>query len=312
MAPIDYGRAVARRDDIRFASGDGHCSGWLYSAPRGSKLVTDAGAPCVVLAHGFGGTKEGRLDAFAERFIERGMAALVFDYRHFGDSSGEPRQLIDIGRQHEDWQAAIEKARSLEGIDAERIAIWGSSNSGGHVVWVAARDDRLKAVVAQVPHADGIATLRNLDPIRAAKLTAAGLQDRAVSLIGRTRQMAIVGPPGSTAAMTGDDAGTLYPAMFPDEAPFRNETPARIMLTYGTYRPGRDAEKIGCPILVVVADDDHITPPDPARKIAAEAPQGRLLEFEGGHFDIYTGDVFEWAVKEEADFLEAGLQPPTA
>ena len=228
---------MARRDDIRFAAGDGHCSGWLYSAPRGSKLVTDAGAPCVVLAHGFGGTKEGRLDAFAECFIERGMAALVFDYRHFGDSSGQPRQLIDIGRQHEDWQAAIEKARSLEGIDAERIAIWGSSNSGGHVVWVAARDDRLKAVVAQVPHADGIATLRNLDPIRAAKLTAAGVQDRALSLIGRTRQMAIVGPPGSTAAMTGDDAGTLYPAMFPDEAPFRNETPARIMLTYGAYRP---------------------------------------------------------------------------
>jgi len=67
---------------------------------------------------------------------------------------------------------------------------------------------------------------------------------------------------------------------------------------------------------VIVGTDDEITPPVPARKIADRAPQGRLLEFDGGHFDIYRGDVFEWAVGEEADFLEshlrAGLQPATA
>jgi len=51
-----------------------------------------------VLAHGFGGVREARLDAFAERFGDAGLAALVFDYRYFGASTGEPRQLIDIGR----------------------------------------------------------------------------------------------------------------------------------------------------------------------------------------------------------------------
>jgi fermentation-respiration switch protein FrsA (DUF1100 family) len=264
------------------------------------------------MAHGFGATKEGRLDAYAERFVEKGMAALVFDYRHFGDSSGEPRQLINIGRQHEDWQAAVEKARSLEGIDPERIALWGSSNSGGHVVWVAARDDRVAAVVAQVPHADGIATLRNAEATRLAKLTAIGLADRAASVIGRVRTMPIVGPPGSTAAMTDDDADNLYPGMYPDDYVFRNETPARIMLTYGTYSPGRDAKKVRCPILVVVGSGDHITPPEPARKIAEKAPQATLLEFDGGHFDIYRGDVFDTVVREEANFLEAGLQARAA
>jgi fermentation-respiration switch protein FrsA (DUF1100 family) len=303
---------VAQREDIRFASGDGHCAGWLYSAPRGSKLAGEAGVPCVVLAHGFAAHKEARLDAYAERFVERGMAALVFDYRHFGDSSGEPRRLVNIGRQHEDWQAAVEKARSLEGIDPERIALWGSSNSGGHVVWVAARDDRVAVVVAQVPHADGIATIRNLEPVRAAKLTAAGVQDRAASLLGRVHNMAIVGPPGSTATMTGNDAATLYPGMYPEDYEFVNETPARIMLTYATYSPGRDASKVNCPILVVVGRDDEITPPDPARKIAEKAHQGTLLEFDGGHFDIYRGDVFEATVREEANFLEAGLQARAA
>jgi fermentation-respiration switch protein FrsA (DUF1100 family) len=124
--------------------------------------------------------------------------------------------------------------------------------------------------------------------------------------------MAIVGPPGSTSAMTGNDAGTLYPAMFPADRPFRNKTPARIMLTYGTYSPGRDAAKVKCPLLVIVASDDEITPPGPARKIAQQAPQAKLLEYEGGHFDIYTGEQFEWSVGEEESFLEAGLQPPAA
>jgi uncharacterized protein len=303
---------LAQREDIRFASGDGHCAGWLYSAPRRSKLATDAGVPCVVMAHGFGATKEGRLDAYAERFVDRGMAALVFDYRHFGDSSGEPRQLIDTGRQHTDWQAAIARARALEGVDPQRIALWGSSNSGGHVIWAAARDDRVAVAVAQVPHTSGPATLRKAEPSRLAKLTAAGVRDKAASLVGRTHHMPIVGPLGSTAAMTADDAGTLYPGMYPDGHEFVNETPARIMLTYGMYRPGRDASKVSCPLLVIVGTEDEITPPDPARKAAEDAPHGRLLEFDGRHFDIYRGELFEWAVAEEARFLEAGLQAPAA
>jgi fermentation-respiration switch protein FrsA (DUF1100 family) len=300
---------MAQREDIRFTSGKGYCAGWLYSAPRRSKLAGDKGVPCVVMAHGFGAEKEARLDSFAEKFVALGMAALVFDYRHFGDSSGEPKRLIDIGRQHTDWQAAVEKARSLAGIDPDRIALWGSSNSGGHVVWVAARDDRIAAVVAQVPHASGPATLRNLEPVRLAKLTAAGLRDRAASLVGRTHEVQLVGEPGSTSAMTGNDAGDLYPAMYPEGWEFKNGTPARIMLTYAAYSPLRDARKVECPLLVIVGTSDEITPPMPARKLAEQAPQGKLLEFDGGHFDIYRGEVFDWAVSEESDFLAESLRP---
>lgn len=118
------------------------------------------------MAHGFGALKEGRLDAFAERFAAAGMAALVFDYRHFGTSTGEPRGLMHMDRQHDDWQAAVAHARTLERVDPERIALWGSSNSGGHVIWVAARDPRIAAVVSQVPHTDGLATMGAAGPRR--------------------------------------------------------------------------------------------------------------------------------------------------
>ena len=47
-----------------------------------------------VMAHGLGGVRQMRLDAFAERFSSAGYRCLVFDYRHFGAGAGEPRQLL--------------------------------------------------------------------------------------------------------------------------------------------------------------------------------------------------------------------------
>ena len=71
-----------------------------------------------MLGHGLSAVRDQRLPAYAERFAEAGLAALLFDYRHFGASGGEPRQLVDIDRQLEDWRSAFAYARGLEGISA--------------------------------------------------------------------------------------------------------------------------------------------------------------------------------------------------
>jgi len=84
-----------QRSDHTFQSAGVPCAAWLYR-PEDS---AGGPVPCVILASGFSGTRDQRLDAFAERFAQAGLAALVFDYRHFGDSGGQPRQLLDIGRQ---------------------------------------------------------------------------------------------------------------------------------------------------------------------------------------------------------------------
>src|SRR5450759_2826878 len=115
------GAIPTTRDDVTFASSDGHCAAWLYR-PRGNHLP-----PIIVMGHGFGAVRELRLDAYAERFAEAGYAVLVFDYRHFGASSGEPRELLDLSRQHEDWRSALVYARSLDWIEGSQVIAWGSS-----------------------------------------------------------------------------------------------------------------------------------------------------------------------------------------
>jgi dienelactone hydrolase len=56
------GRTKMERKDIQFDSHDCKCRGWFYKSARDGK------APVIILAHGFCGVKEMRLDAYAERF----------------------------------------------------------------------------------------------------------------------------------------------------------------------------------------------------------------------------------------------------
>src|ERR1700736_1726676 len=145
------------RRDVAFPSSGDECRAWLF--------MPDAERPpLVILGHGLGATREFGLEPYAQRFVDAGIAALVFTYRHFGDSGGRPRQLLDIKHQLADWAAALAYARSLDGIDRERIALWGTSFGGGHVIEAAARDGAVAAVVSQCPFTDGLAASRAASP----------------------------------------------------------------------------------------------------------------------------------------------------
>jgi len=293
-----------QRSDVTFQSAGTRCAAWLYRPEESGGGPT----PCIVLAHGFSGVRDQRLDAYAERFAQAGLTALVFDYRYFGDSDGEPRQLLDIRRQLEDWRAAIAYARTLEGVDPARIAIWGSSFSGGHVMSLAARDPSLAAAVSQVAFADGLITLPSLGIGRALWLTREGLRDQVAALRGRPPHMiAAVGPPGSKSMMNTPNAELGIEAITPPGSTWRNEIAARIALRVGSYRPARQAGKIRCPILFCVGDNDDLTAPGLVLKAASKAPRAEVKRYPIGHFDIYVGEWFERAVADQVDFLKHHL-----
>ena len=207
------------RQNIQFISEGLKCAGWFFKASGMDK------APCVILAHGFCGVKEMRLDAYAEAFAGAGYHALVFDYRHFGASDGNPRLILDIKKQHQDWRAAIRFAKGLPAVDSHRIALWGTSFSGGHVLEIATtdHDPDIAVVISQVPHMNGFATAAATGLMQNIGLGTAAWRDMANMMLRQSPYyVPAIGFPGDLAAMTApgvvEGVKRLYPSGFePDE-----------------------------------------------------------------------------------------------
>jgi dienelactone hydrolase len=244
---------MATREDVRIPSNGEQLAAYFYRPESAQGDV-----PCVVMAHGFSATRDDGLPAYAEAFRDAGFAVVLFDYRHFGASTGEPRQLLDIGRQHDDYRAVVAWARRLDGIDPDRIVLWGSSFSGGHVLAVAAGDPRIAAVISQAPFTDAIPTLMKVPPKNTARLAVLGLRDQVRGWRGRPPYLApAVGEPGTLAAMTAPDAKPGFEAIVPPESLWRNEFAARLMLRFPFYRPGLKTAQLNMPLLVCVCEKRH-------------------------------------------------------
>ena len=114
------------RKDVSFDVKGTKISAWLYLPENLSVPV-----PCIIMANGFGGTKDVLLERYAVRYCEAGYAALAFDYRHFGKSEGEPRQLMFISLQLEDYRAAFENSKvSDDLVDGVMAAVRRFRESG--------------------------------------------------------------------------------------------------------------------------------------------------------------------------------------
>lgn len=291
------------REDVAFTSGGTRCAAWWY------RSGDEPGRPCVVMAHGIGGTRDSGLEPFAQAFCDGGFDVLLFDYRGFGASEGEPRQEVDFRRHREDFVAAAAFARTLDGVDGARIALWGTSYAGGHVLPAAVADGRIAAVISQNGAVDLAAALVASagDPRVTARLLAAGVKDLVASLRGRPRHlMPIVGPPGSAAVLNTPGA---QDAMRQIAGPtWRNEMTAREMLVIATNRPTTSAADLPCPALFVIGDQDDICPPGPIEKAAFKAAgRAEVRRYPTGHFDIYLEPWRSRAIADQLHFLRRHL-----
>ena len=142
--------------DIEFQSNGTSVRGHLY-LPAG-----EGPHPVVVMAGGWCYVKELVQPEYARVFASAGVAALVFDYRGFGTSDGQPRQHIDPWAQVEDYKNAITHVETRAELDSKRIGIWGISYSGGHVLIVGASDPRVRCIVSNIPVVDGWTTMKRV------------------------------------------------------------------------------------------------------------------------------------------------------
>lgn len=289
------------RGDIEFRSDGVICRGWFYT-PEGSSAKR---LPTIVMAHGFSAVKEMRLDRFAEAFAAAGMASLVFDYRGFGTSDGEPRQDIDPFAQIADYRNAISYARSQTEVDRERIGIWGSSYSGGHVLVVGALDCRVKAVVSQVPLIDawdGLGRILGVEA-RAAMMQQLTEERERLYAGGAPLTLPVVGPEGSPAALPGDEAWEWFQLAAKTAPTWKNEITLRSMERLLEYAPGRYIDRIApTPLLMIVAERDFL-PIDITRRAFERAgdpkrlcilPTGHFAPYEPPHFATASGEAVAW------------------
>ncbi|MGA8255238.1 MAG: alpha/beta fold hydrolase [Nocardioides sp.] len=298
--------------EISFTSSGVRCSAW-HLAASSDELRQPGGRPCVVMAHGFGGTKDTGLLAYAEGFAAVGLEVFVFDYRGFGASDGLPRQRVSHLQQRDDYHAAIRAARSLPGVDPNQVVLWGTSYSGGHVVPVAVADARVAAVVSLTPAMDGLAALGVIarrHPSALLPLVWHGLRDALLSRLGgRRRHVAIVGEPGALAMISSPGAMEGYRALAGPT--WRNEVCAQAALEVAFNRPGRSAAKLRTPLLVQIGERDAVAPPAAAHRAAERA--GRFAEvrtYPVDHFDVYTGSRQRQVLADQIDFVTRHLATP--
>ena len=312
---MTHGTIPASRRDVWFTSGRDRCHGWLYLPAAAADTAEAAQPPVIVMAHGLGAVKTLRLDAFAERFAAAGYACLVFDYRHFGDSDGQPRELISIRRQRQDWKAAVGFARTLPEIDGTRVVLWGTSFAGGHALVTGAQDPDVAAVVVQCPFTDGFASATANSPRAVARLLAAGSRDVAAALRRRAPvRIKAAARPGKVGLMSRPEdverVLALLDASGVAEADFHNDVPARVALAIPFARPGRKVRQLHCPVLFCVADDDGVAPAKATLRHARTARHGEVKTYATGHFDIYAGQWFEPVITDQLAFLARHV-PPT-
>jgi hypothetical protein len=300
-----------RFDEVEFASEGALLRGRFY-APSGC-----VNAPIVVMAHGFSATITMTADRYAEIFAGAGLCVLLYDHRGFGASSGEPRQEINPWVQARGYRDAMTFATTLPGVDPDRIGLWGDSFSGAVVLVVAGIDDRVAAVVAQVPATGSEAAPADPDgdlyrALRDLLLTGdiGGPRDR----IGPLPVVSAdpINAPSHLQPIQAYRWFVEYGGRFGSR--WENRATRVSLKDAPPFHAGITAPKIGSPVLMQISSVDEMAGADPsvARSVHAAIPGRKtLLEIDGGHFGLlqYPSRWFDDASNAQRDFLLRMLRP---
>ncbi len=295
------------RKDITFTSKGLRCSGWLYVP---DDLEAGQEAPAVVMAHGFTGVKEQGLSDFAERFVAAGFVTLVFDYRYFGDSEGEPRSQVFPLEMVEDYRNAITWVSDQPEVDPQRLGIWGTSYSGGLVLYVGTFDKRVKAVVAQVPSTLNPESRRAMDPEKWDSVNEFLLLDRIERYkTGVVNYMKVVAPEREPCVLPGKEAYEGYMAIKELGPNWRNQVTLESLEKIREFDPVSLVHLMApTALLLIPAEKDGLIPLDAVKATYEKAREPKAISILPiRHFDIYNDPWLSKAAGAAIDWFEQYL-----
>ncbi|HXF39566.1 MAG TPA: alpha/beta fold hydrolase [Blastocatellia bacterium] len=296
-ADLDYRKADVMSEGVRLTAE-------LYSP----KSAAGKQLPTIIMSHGWGGTAA-LLRNVAMDFAHAGYFVIAFDYRGWGASDSrviltapepakkegnkftaevmEIREVVDPLEQTQDIFNVIHWAMGEPQVDKNRIGLWGSSYSGGHVVYVAAHDARVKCIVSQVGAMDSRPT---------AQLAAAGSAEDQYKLAydeATKRARGEIGYPAPRARVIGNLQG----------APIREK-----LLRYS---PVDDAAMIkNCAMMFVVAEKEELFDNAKHAKLVfdrAREPKKYVVIQGITHYGVYTTARVE-ATKLEIEWYDQHLK----
>ncbi|KAJ5589636.1 hypothetical protein N7537_012314 [Penicillium hordei] len=299
---------VLARENIEFGTCDGTVlRGWFY--PQAEKSA------CVIMTHGLGGVRHYWLPDFADRFQQAGYNVLLYDNRNWGDSDGLPRQESNPTHQQADYYDAFNFASTFPSVDYSRIVYWGTSFSGGNVLYAAAVDKRIKAAIVQCPAVSGeTRSLAFKDRIPAILKErthiSAGSEPERVPLIAENLEAAQAGT--TNAMFPGVHAYEQVRGSYDCGGRWENSLTVQTQLNMLAFEGQAMVHRISpTPLLMVVPGNDILvtTASQLATYEKAREPKQLLHIEDAGHFDIYAGDWFEKNIKGQLEFLERWVSP---
>ncbi|MEM7542527.1 MAG: alpha/beta fold hydrolase [Pseudomonadota bacterium] len=293
------------REDVEFDAGGTTLRGWHYRDPGVQQQA------CIVMSHGFSAVKEMGLDDYADVFAAAGFSVLAYDNRNFGASDGEPRQEVDHQRQRQDYSHAIDWVSSQRGIDPERIGVWGTSYSGGIAITTGALDKRVKCVVAQVPYLHSGKTQ--------ARLRSREEQAATERLIDKERQSLRDDNAPTLLAVCSDDPNQSWDSgtrlswrYFNHFVEAGRADTWRNVFTVSSLELGQSYDALAhianvapTPLMLIVAQNDNITPTEIALEAFDIALQPKsLVTIKGHHYRPYLEEFSSSSSAARDWFLE--------
>lgn len=243
---------------------------------------------------------------FHEAFVVRGFAVLAFDHRGHVPGGKRPG-WIDPEEQIRDTQAAVRFAAAHARLDPDRIGLYGVGATGaGNAIVVAARDERIRCVVAYHAIADGEDWLRRMrtpDEWSAFRARVAADRERRLrGLVGETvdpREEIMVQSAERRASGSKRDVDARLPERFLLAS-------ADALLA---YRPIDEAHRASAVLVAVVAGDD-VTPEEHGVALYERARRPkRLVRLRGvGHYEA-NGRCFRALADEFVGWFERWLGP---
>jgi acetyl esterase/lipase len=313
MAGQSVFAAGYERRDVRFTCQGLSCAGWYY-VPDG--LSAGEKRPAIVMAHGFSAVKEMLLDNFASKFADAGFVVLVFDYRFFGESEGEPRGRLLWPEQIQDYRDAITWVSLRGEVDPNRIGVWGTSYSGGHVMFLAAYDRRIKAVVSQVPVSDVWDTYFDAMPVEQRNGFLGWLASNRADAVanGNVNYITVAAPEDQPSVWPLQEWYDAFMRLSRDAPSWKNGITVESLETHITYEPAAPIHRISpTPLLMIVASDDVITPTQASVSDFEKAGEPKkLIVVPGRHFDAYEGPDHPAFAGPAVEWFETWLMPQEA